>query len=81
MTTDSHTQPCGHRSVVEVPRLPLSARPNRHDSLDVHPIDSEQLEEIELTTELTIAARSAAERLDQATIDAILGLHPQLKPL
>jgi hypothetical protein len=64
-----------------VPKFPLPVRPNRHDCLDVHPIDSEQLEEIELTTELTIAARSAVGRLDQATVDAILGLHPQLTPL
>jgi hypothetical protein len=47
--------------------------------LDVNPIDSEQLVEIELTTELTIAACRASGRLDQATIDTILGVarhHP-----
>jgi hypothetical protein len=47
------------------------------DRLDVQPHDEEVLEEIELTSNLMIAASEAGEQLPQDMIDTILGLPSQ----
>jgi hypothetical protein len=47
------------------------------DRLDVQPHDAEVLEEIELISNLMIAASEAAGPLPQDAIDAILGLPGQ----
>ena len=47
-----------------------------HDQLDVTLEDSDLLGEVELTTNLIIAASEADEHLDQAEIDRILGVAP-----
>ena len=44
------------------------------DRLDVQPHDAEVLEEIELTSNLMIAATEAPGPLPQDTIDTILGV-------
>lgn len=44
------------------------------DRLDVQPHDADVLEEIELISNLMIAASEANEPLPQDTIDSILGL-------
>lgn len=45
------------------------------DRLDVHLEDPDVLEEIEMTSNLIIAASEASGRLSQHEIDVILGLH------
>jgi hypothetical protein len=50
------------------------------DRLDVQPHDEEVLEEIELISNLMIAASEASEPLTQSTIDAILGIPAQRRP-
>ncbi len=47
-----------------------------HDQFDVTLEDSDLLGEVELTTNLIIAASEADEHLDQAEIDRILGVAP-----
>ena len=47
------------------------------DILEIGLEDSQLLAEIELVTELMIAATGCAEALPQGTIDAILGLRPE----
>ncbi len=47
-----------------------------HDQFDVTLEDSDLLGEVELTTNLIIAASEADEHLDQAEIDRILGVSP-----
>jgi len=44
------------------------------DQLNVHLEDVELLDEVEMTTNLIIAASEAADRLPQAAIDQLLGL-------
>ncbi len=48
-----------------------------HDQFDVSLEDSDLLVEVELTTNLIIAASAADERLSAQEIDAILGLPGQ----
>ena len=48
-----------------------------HDQFDVTLEDSDLLGEVELTTNLIIAASEADEHLDQAEIDRILGVSPR----
>ncbi len=48
----------------------------RHDQLDVALEDSELLAEVELTTNLMIAA-SAVASLDRDEVDRLLGLEPR----
>jgi len=50
------------------------------DRLDVQPHDADVLEEIELTSNLMIAASEAAGPLPQDMIDMILGLPGQQRP-
>ena len=50
--------------------------PTVHDQFDVTLEDSDLLGEVELTTNLIIAASEADEHLDQAEIDRILGVAP-----
>ena len=50
------------------------------DRLDVQPHDEEVLEEIELTSNLMIAASEAGGHLTQDMIDTILGLPSQTRP-
>jgi hypothetical protein len=47
-----------------------------HDQFDVTLEDSDLLGEVELTTNLIIAASEADERLTDAEIDRILGVSP-----
>jgi hypothetical protein len=47
------------------------------DKLNVPLEDAELLAEVELTTNLIIAASEADEHLDQAEIDRILGVSPR----
>lgn len=51
------------------------------DQLDVQPHDQDVLEEIELTSDLMIAASEAGERLPQSMIDTILGIPGQRRPV
>ena len=51
------------------------------DRLDVQPHDEEVLEEIELTSNLMIAASEANEPLPQSMIDTILGIPAQHRPV
>lgn len=44
------------------------------DQLDVALVDAELLEEVELTTNLIIAASEADDELPQAMVDRLLGL-------
>ena len=59
-----------------------AARPRRrgsdevHDQFDISLEDSDLLGEVELTTNLIIAASEADEHLSTAEIDQILGVHP-----
>ena len=48
-----------------------------HDQFDVSLEDSDLLVEVELTTNLIIAASESDETLSQEQIDAILGVVPQ----
>jgi hypothetical protein len=48
-----------------------------HDQFDVSLEDSDLLVEVEMTTNLIIAASEAEETLSQDQIDAILGVVPQ----
>jgi hypothetical protein len=50
------------------------------DRLDVQPHDQDVLEEIELISNLMIAASEAAGPLAQAAIDTILGIPAQRRP-
>jgi hypothetical protein len=50
------------------------------DRLDVQPHDEDVLEEIELISNLMIAASEANGPLPQSTIDAILGVPAQRRP-
>ncbi len=50
------------------------------DRLDVQPHDADVLEEIELTSNLMIAASEAAGPLTQDMIDNILGVPGQRRP-
>jgi hypothetical protein len=45
-----------------------------NDQLNVPLVDAELLEEVELTTNLIIAASEADSALSQATVDQLLGL-------
>ena len=47
-----------------------------HDQFDVTLEDADLLGEVELTTNLIIAASEAEEHLSLAEIDAILGVRP-----
>ena len=47
-----------------------------HDQFDVSLEDSDLLNEVELTTNLIIAASEAEEHLTTAEIDRILGVSP-----
>ena len=47
-----------------------------HDQFDVTLEDSDLLREVELTTNLIIAASEADEHLSMAEIDQILGISP-----
>lgn len=46
------------------------------DNLDVDLNDAELIAEIELVTELMVLASESGPRLDQAAIDAVLGVAP-----
>ncbi|MBZ5734772.1 hypothetical protein K8Z61_09730 [Nocardioides sp. TRM66260-LWL] len=48
-----------------------------HDQFDVTLEDADLLGEVELTTNLIIAASESDEHLTEAEIDAILGLLPE----
>ena len=48
-----------------------------HDQFDVTLEDADLLGEVELTTNLIIAATEADEHLSEEQIDAILGVVPQ----
>ncbi len=48
-----------------------------HDQFDVSLEDADLLGEVELTTNLIIAASEVDEHLSQSEIDAILGVVPQ----
>jgi hypothetical protein len=48
-----------------------------HDQFDVSLEDADLLGEVELTTNLIIAASEADDHLTEAEIDAILGVVPQ----
>jgi len=48
-----------------------------HDQFDVTLEDADLLREVELTTNLIIAASEADEHLSLAEIDRILGVRPQ----
>jgi hypothetical protein len=48
-----------------------------HDQFDVSLEDGDLLGEVELTTNLIIAASESDERLSPGQIDAILGVVPQ----
>ena len=48
-----------------------------HDQFDVSLEDADLLGEVELTTNLIIAASECDEHLSQAEIDSILGVVPQ----
>ncbi len=48
-----------------------------HDQFDVSLEDSDLLVEVELTTNLIIAASAADERLSSEEIDQILGISPR----
>jgi hypothetical protein len=50
------------------------------DQLDVQPHDEDVLEEIELISNLMIAASEAAGPLPQAAIDTILGVTAHSRP-
>ncbi|HEX2177390.1 MAG TPA: hypothetical protein VHG70_15915 [Nocardioidaceae bacterium] len=50
------------------------------DRLDVQPHDEDVLEEIELTSNLMIAASEADGTLPQSAIDTILGVPVQSRP-
>jgi hypothetical protein len=50
------------------------------DRLDVQPQDDDVLEEIELISNLMIAASEASDRLPQSAIDTILGIPAQRRP-
>ena len=47
-----------------------------HDQFDVTLEDADLLREVELTTNLIIAASESDEHLSVAEIDRILGVHP-----
>jgi len=51
--------------------------PALHDQFDVTLEDADLLREVELTTNLIIAASEADEHLSLAEIDRILGVRPQ----
>jgi hypothetical protein len=51
-------------------------RPDVHDQFDVTLEDSDLLREVELTTNLIIAASEAEEHLSTEEIDQILGVAP-----
>ena len=51
-----------------------------HDQFDVTLEDADLLGEVELTTNLIIAASESDEHLDQDEIDRILGVVPQPPP-
>ena len=51
------------------------------DRLDVQPHDEDVLEEIELISNLMIAASEAAGPLPQSMIDSILGVPAQRRPV
>ena len=51
-----------------------------HDQFDVTLEDSDLLGEVELTTNLIIAASESEEPLTLEEIDEILGVHPQRPP-
>lgn len=50
------------------------------DRLDVQPHDDDVLEEIEMISNLMIAASEASGPLPQSTIDTILGIPGQRRP-
>jgi hypothetical protein len=50
--------------------------PDVHDQFDVTLEDADLLSEVELTTNLIIAASEADEHLTIEEIDRILGVHP-----
>jgi hypothetical protein len=51
--------------------------PDVHDQFDVTLEDADLLGEVELTTNLIIAASEADEHLTVEEIDRILGVHPR----
>ena len=51
-----------------------------HDQFDVSLEDSDLLGEVELTTNLIIAASESDEHLTEAQIDEILGVVPEPRP-
>jgi len=51
-----------------------------HDQFDVTLEDADLLGEVELTTNLIIAASESEEHLSQEEIDRILGVTPQRPP-
>lgn len=51
-----------------------------HDQFDVSLEDAELLGEVELTTNLIIAASESDGQLSQSEIDAILGVVPHARP-
>ena len=52
-----------------------------HDQFDIELEDAELLGEVELTTNLIIAASEAEEHLSPEQIDEILGIEPPVPPL
>lgn len=52
-----------------------------HDQFDISLEDAELLGEVELTTNLIIAASEAEEHLSPDQIDAILGIEPPTPPI
>lgn len=50
------------------------------DRLDVQPHDEDALEEIELVSNLMIAASEASDTLPQSDIDSLLGLPARTRP-
>ena len=55
----------------------MEGGPGVHDQFDVTLEDADLLREVELTTNLIIAASEADEHLSLAEIDRILGVRPQ----
>lgn len=51
-----------------------------HDQFDVSLEDSDLLGEVELTTNLIVAASESDDHLSQTEIDEILGVDPDARP-
>ena len=60
----------------EDPKPVKYRRASMHDQFDVTLEDADLLGEVELTTNLIIAASEADEHLTTEEIDRILGVHP-----